>query len=167
MRSLQAAGELADLVGALTAEAAVLSQRPVPIFVKLAPDLEGSDLTETLAVLNDSAVSGLIATNTTLSRAGLADADRRLADEAGGLSGAPLTARALAFVERLAGSTDLPVMGVGGIMSPADGRACSTRAPPCCSSTPASSSRAPPSSRASTTEGPPRDLRGTPHPAHG
>ena len=121
LRSLQAASELAGLLGALTDEAARLSARPVPVFVKLAPDLEGTDLTETLAVVNDSAVSGVIATNTTLSRDGLAASDAALADEAGGLSGAPLTARALAFVERLAADTDLPVMGVGGIMSPADG----------------------------------------------
>ncbi|MBK7821164.1 MAG: quinone-dependent dihydroorotate dehydrogenase [Tessaracoccus sp.] len=121
LRSLQAASELAGLLGALTDEAARLSSRPVPVFVKLAPDLEGPDLDETLAVINDSAVSGVIATNTTLSREGLAAADAVLAAEAGGLSGAPLTARALAFVERLAAATELPVMGVGGIMTPADG----------------------------------------------
>ncbi|SHJ37538.1 dihydroorotate oxidase A [Tessaracoccus bendigoensis DSM 12906] len=121
LRSLQAAGELASLVSALTTEAAALSERPVPVFVKLAPDLEGSDLAETIAVLNDSAVSGLIATNTTLARDGLAPSDQGLAGEAGGLSGAPLTTRALSFVEHLASSTRLPVMGVGGIMTPADG----------------------------------------------
>lgn len=122
LRSLQAAGELAELLGALTGEAAALSaRRPVPVFVKLAPDLEGTDLRETIAVINDSRVAGVIATNTTLSRHGLLPADRPLADEAGGLSGRPLTARALSFVERLAATTQLPVMGVGGIMSPADG----------------------------------------------
>lgn len=121
LRSLQAAGELAHLVKALTDEAARLSANPVPVLVKLAPDLTGSDLTETLAVLNDSAAAGVIATNTTLSRDHLAAPDRWLADEAGGLSGKPLTAKALAFVERLAASTELPVVGVGGIMSPADG----------------------------------------------
>lgn len=122
LRSLQAAGELAALVHALTQEARALSATPVPVLVKLAPDLEGSDLAETIAVINDSDVAGVIATNTTLSRDGLADADRHLADEAGGLSGRPLTTRALAFVEHLAGATRLPVIGVGGIMSPMDGR---------------------------------------------
>jgi len=121
LRSLQAAKELAELVGALTAEATALnSHSPVPVFVKLAPDLAGPDLAETVAVINDSAVAGVIATNTTLSRHGLLHADRRLADEAGGLSGRPLTATALAFVDHLASATELPVMGVGGIMSPAD-----------------------------------------------
>ncbi|MDO5500638.1 MAG: hypothetical protein Q4F67_13260 [Propionibacteriaceae bacterium] len=122
LRNLQAGAELAELLGALTDEAALISRaRPVPIFVKLAPDLEGSDLAETLAVINDSAVAGVIATNTTLGRHGLLPADQRLADEAGGLSGRPLTAKALSFVEHLAAATELPVMGVGGIMSPADG----------------------------------------------
>ena len=122
LRSLQAATELSALLRALTDEAAVLDPaRPVPIFVKLAPDLTGPDLTETLAVLNDSAAAGVIATNTTLARDGLAPEDAHLAREAGGLSGAPLTARALGFVERLASSTALPVMGVGGVMSPRDG----------------------------------------------
>ncbi|MFT3886810.1 MAG: quinone-dependent dihydroorotate dehydrogenase [Arachnia sp.] len=121
LRSLQAATELAGLLGALTDEAARLSARPVPVFVKLAPDLEGADLAETLAVINDSAVAGIIATNTTLSREGFAPSDQHLRDEAGGLSGRPLTARALAFVGHLAAHTELPVIGVGGIMSPADG----------------------------------------------
>ena len=121
LRSLQAASELAALLGALTDEAAALSQRPVPVLVKLAPDLGGTDLAETLAAINDSAVAGVIATNTTLGRSGLATQDARLADEAGGLSGRPLTATSLRFVEALATSTQLPVIGVGGIMSPADG----------------------------------------------
>ena len=64
---------------------------------------------------------GIIATNTTLARDGLAPGDAHLAGEAGGLSGRPLTPRALDFVERLAGSTHLPVIGAGGIMSPRDG----------------------------------------------
>lgn len=122
LRSLQAAGELAALVQALTEEARSLSATPVPVFVKLAPDLEGCDLTETLAVINDSDAAGVIATNTTLSRDGLAASDQRLASEAGGLSGRPLTTRALAFVDHLASATSLPVVGVGGIMSPMDGR---------------------------------------------
>lgn len=121
LRSLQAAGELARLIGALTDEASELSKDRVPVMVKLAPDLTGSDLTETLAVLNDSAASGVIATNTTLGREHLVGPDARLEKEAGGLSGRPLTAKALAFVERLADATRLPVIGVGGIMSPADG----------------------------------------------
>ena len=118
LRSLQAASELKRLIDTLTAAAAEQSPSPVPIFVKLAPDLVGADLAETLAAIADTAAAGLIATNTTLSRDGLAPRDAHLAVEAGGLSGAPLTAKALTFVEHVASRTQRPVMGVGGIMSP-------------------------------------------------
>lgn len=120
LRSLQAAGELAGLLEALVAETAAMDVNPTPVFVKLAPDLTEPELRETLAVVNDSGAAGIIATNTTLSRDGLDPADQHLAGEAGGLSGAPLTAPALRFVERVADSTDLPLIGVGGIMSPRD-----------------------------------------------
>ncbi|NLE97678.1 MAG: quinone-dependent dihydroorotate dehydrogenase [Propionibacterium sp.] len=118
LRSLQAAKEIEALLGALTARAAELGA--IPVFVKLAPDLEPATLEDTLAVIAASDVAGVIATNTTLSRDGLDHDDGHLAYEAGGLSGAPLTARALAFVERLAARVPLPVMGVGGIMTPRD-----------------------------------------------
>lgn len=119
LRSLQAAEEIGALLEALCTRAERLGE--IPVFVKLAPDLEGEMLRETVAVIADSQVAGVIATNTTLSRDGLAPSDAHLADEAGGLSGAPLTRRALAFVEDLANRVDLPVIGVGGIMTPQDG----------------------------------------------
>ena len=72
-------------------------------------------------MIRDCGAAGIIATNTTLSREGLDVADAHLAGEEGGLSGAPLTSKALAFVERVVSETDLPVIGVGGIMSPRDG----------------------------------------------
>ena len=122
LRSLQVADELARLLTALTEEAERLTPgRPVPVFVKLAPDLVEAGLADTLDVIGSSAAAGIIATNTTLDRDHLAPPDQWLRDEAGGLSGAPLTAKALRFVETIARRTDLPVMGVGGIMSPADG----------------------------------------------
>lgn len=120
LRNLQAAEELAGLLAALVAESSRLSGRPTPIFVKLAPDLEPAQLRETLAVVNDSGAAGVIATNTTLSRDNLSPADRGLGEQAGGLSGAPLTGRALRFVETVAAGTPLPVIGVGGIMAPCD-----------------------------------------------
>ena len=67
--------------------------------------------------------AGLIATNTTLSRDGIAPADQVRAAEAGGLSGAPLTVRAREVVAFLAARTALPVIGVGGVLSAADGQA--------------------------------------------
>ncbi len=120
LRMLQAARELGDLLSRVVA-AAASGPDPVPVFVKLAPDLEPEQLRETLAVINASGAEGVIATNTTLRRDGLAFEDERLAGEAGGLSGAPLTRRALAFVEQVTRTSDLPVIGVGGVMSPRDG----------------------------------------------
>ena len=66
----------------------------MPILVKLAPDLTDSALEQAVEVCTDAGAEGLIATNTTLSRDGLAPADRARAAESGGLSGAPLTVRA-------------------------------------------------------------------------
>lgn len=119
LRSLQAAEELTGLVGAIV-DAAGESGHPVPVFVKLAPDLRPDELPGILSAITASGASGVIATNTTTSRQGLAPADQHLLDQPGGLSGAPLTATALRFVETVAATTDLPVIGVGGIMSPRD-----------------------------------------------
>jgi dihydroorotate dehydrogenase len=119
LRSLQEAGALADLVDALVAESAHLAGtagRAVPLLVKVAPDLTEPALEELVAVCLDHGVSGLIATNTTLSRAGLRHPEPR-SDETGGLSGRPLFERAVKVVGRIhrqAGDR-LPVIGVGGI----------------------------------------------------
>ncbi|AKU16124.1 quinone-dependent dihydroorotate dehydrogenase [Luteipulveratus mongoliensis] len=127
LRSLQDRAPLSELLAAITSEAADLGHRrmsrPVPIFVKVAPDLTDEALDEVLEVADESGVSGIIATNTTLGRDGLAHADLPLATEAGGLSGAPLTRRARYVVHRLASRGHLPVIGVGGVMTAADGRA--------------------------------------------
>ncbi|KNX39448.1 dihydroorotate dehydrogenase [Luteipulveratus halotolerans] len=127
LRSLQDREPLRELLAAITSEAAHLGRRrlsrPTPIFVKVAPDLTDEALDEVLEVVHETDVSGIIATNTTLSRDGVAASDLPLAEEVGGLSGAPLTRRARYVVRRLAGETDLPVIGVGGVMTAADGRA--------------------------------------------
>lgn len=124
LRTLQDGGALAELLGALTERARALdAARPVPVLVKIAPDLTWPQVDEVLAAATDAGVSGLIATNTTLSRDGLAPADAHLAQEAGGLSGRPLTARARAVVGYVAGHCDLPVIGSGGVMTGADARA--------------------------------------------
>ncbi|WP_229123193.1 quinone-dependent dihydroorotate dehydrogenase [Enemella evansiae] len=99
------------------------SDGPVPIFVKVAPDLTFDALEDLLAVCTEQGASGLIATNTTLARDGLVGRDRALADQAGGLSGAPLTQRSREVVGWLAERTELPIIGVGGIMSADDARA--------------------------------------------
>ena len=116
LRSLQGADDLSALVKPLVQQAT----GALPVFVKLAPDLAPSDVPATVQAIEDSGAAGVIATNTTLTRDGLVGTDRMLAAQTGGLSGVPLTKRALRFVENLAAATTLPVMGVGGIMSPAD-----------------------------------------------
>jgi dihydroorotate dehydrogenase len=117
LRSLQDAGALATLTRALTARAAELSgSDPVPVFVKLAPDLTWPQVDEVLGACADAGVAGIIATNTTLARDGIDPADSAAAGEAGGLSGAPLTARALEFVRYVVRHTALPVIGAGGLM---------------------------------------------------
>jgi dihydroorotate dehydrogenase len=124
LRALQDKRTLADLITALVAEAWRLAagDLPVPIFVKVAPDLSETALEDVVQVSGDAGAEGLIATNTTLSRDGLL-ADEPSVSENGGLSGAPLTRRALEVVRFLAQRTSLPIIGAGGIMSCDDGRA--------------------------------------------
>ncbi len=124
LRSLQDARTLAELISALVNEAWQLAAGgpPVPIFVKVAPDLTMAALEEVVQVSTEAGAEGLIATNTTLSRDGIS-ADQPLAAEAGGLSGAPLTQRAREVVRFLAERTTLPIIGVGGIMSRDEGQA--------------------------------------------
>lgn len=117
LRTLQDGGALRDLLGALVGEARRLdAQRPVPVWVKIAPDLTDGQLDEVLATATNAGITGIIATNTTLGRDGLAPADKPMARQTGGLSGQPLTARAFDVVAYIAAHTQLPVMGVGGIM---------------------------------------------------
>lgn len=125
LRGLQDGGALRELLGALVREAHTLAlgATPVPVFVKVAPDLDHDQLAEVVGVVTDTGAAGLIATNTTLDRQGIDARELHLAAEAGGLSGAPLTRRALEVVAFLARHTDLPVMGAGGIMTAADARA--------------------------------------------
>jgi dihydroorotate dehydrogenase len=124
LRTLQDARALAELISALVNEAWRLAAGavPVPIFVKLAPDLTEGALEELVGVCTEVGAEGLIATNTTLGRDGVS-ADQPLAAEAGGLSGAPLARRARQVVRFLADRTTLPIIGVGGIMSRDDGQA--------------------------------------------
>ena len=125
LRALQDADSLTALLSSLTTEAArsAAGSDPVPVFVKLAPDLTDEALEQAVGVVETSGAAGLIATNTTLSRAGVDPREAARAAEAGGLSGAPLTVRARQVVGFLAARTELPVIGVGGVMSVDDGSA--------------------------------------------
>lgn len=125
LRTLQDRGHLSELLAALQAEARGLAgagERPKPLLVKVAPDLADSAIAELLATCAEHGVAGVIATNTTLSRAGLNPRDIVRGGQPGGLSGRPLAARVrevVAFVHRESGGR-MPVIGVGGILAPED-----------------------------------------------
>ncbi len=116
LRDLQAPERLDALLGAVM-EARASLPRPVPVLVKLAPDLPGEEIAPTMACLLAHKVDGAILTNTTLSRDGVEASPHR--GEAGGLSGRPLFARSTRFLARcyLATGGKLPLIGVGGIDS--------------------------------------------------
>ncbi len=115
LRALQGRRALtALLAGVLDARATL--PRPIPVFLKIAPDLDRAALEEIAGVALASGIDGIIATNTTLARDGLRDPR---ASEAGGLSGAPLFERSTRVLAELSVLTDgaLPLIGVGGIDS--------------------------------------------------
>ena len=96
-----------------------------PLLVKIAPDLEDDAIDGIARLAYEEGLAGVIAVNTSLDRLGLeqrrlAQTGRTLAEEAGGLSGAPLRHRALEVMRRLRATAGpaLPLIGVGGIASP-------------------------------------------------
>lgn len=125
LRELQADEPLRQLLGTLRKTAAELSQhhhRRAPLLVKIAPDLSAEQAHVLAQTVREQGMDGLIATNTTVSRDGVADHVH--AKETGGLSGAPLKPAALAVLKavRAAVGTDFPLIGVGGIVSATDAR---------------------------------------------
>jgi len=125
LRQLQQGSELDQLLGALTSEQRRLADangRQVPLAVKIAPDLDASQIAAIAGSLQRHRVEAVIATNTTTARDGVAGIAH--GDETGGLSGAPITERTTRVVRDLAHALRgaIPVIGVGGIMSGADAR---------------------------------------------
>lgn len=123
LRSLQGGAELASLLRGLREERARLCDahgQRVPLAVKIAPDLDDDQLPRLAEALIAHEIDAVIATNTTLAREAVIGLP--CADEAGGLSGAPLRARATRVIELLARHLRgaLPIIGVGGILSGAD-----------------------------------------------
>ena len=118
LRDLQGPEALAALLdGVMQANAALA--RPVPVFLKIAPDLTDNDLAAIAGVAVQARLAGIIATNSTLSREGLQSLHRA---QTGGLSGAPLFERSTRVLARLSQLTEgrLPLIGVGGIASADD-----------------------------------------------
>ena len=125
LRGLQEAAALDALLATLKAESRALAARharTVPLAVKIAPDLERAQVEAIAASLLKHAIDAVIATNTTVAREGVAGLPHE--HETGGLSGAPLAARATAVVRELAQALagKIPVIGAGGIMSGAGAR---------------------------------------------
>ncbi|MEJ6479105.1 MAG: quinone-dependent dihydroorotate dehydrogenase [Octadecabacter sp.] len=110
LRDLQGKAALAALLSGVM-QANVTG---IPIFIKIAPDLNSDELADVAEVANASGLSAIIATNTTLSRDGLTSAHR---DQAGGLSGEPLFEKSTRVLAKLSTLTDLPLIGVGGVGS--------------------------------------------------
>lgn len=120
--ALHERSRLAELLGALQRENQILSEKsgekPLPLLLKISPDLTFPQIDDVLSVLDETRFAGVIATNTTTSRPpALKDAP-----EKGGLSGAPLMRRSLDVVRYISRATNgkLPVIGCGGICSGAD-----------------------------------------------
>jgi len=116
LRDLQGRDALAALLATVMDTRATLA-RPIPVFLKIAPDLTETDLADIAEVAVASGISGIIATNTTLSRHGLTGPD---ADQTGGLSGAPLFERSTRILAHLSLQTDgrIPLIGTGGVATP-------------------------------------------------
>jgi len=120
LRDLQAGDALAALLSVLKREQRTLAQkhgRHVPLAVKIAPDLTDAAVRAIARLLVAHAMDAVIATNTTLSRDAVGGMPH--ANEAGGLSGAPVFERSTEVVRVLAKALDgaLPIIGVGGIDS--------------------------------------------------
>ncbi|HEX5684311.1 MAG TPA: quinone-dependent dihydroorotate dehydrogenase [Ideonella sp.] len=126
LRALQSDEALDALLGALTEHKALLEQqqsRRVPMFLKIAPDLDDDQIGVIAATLQRHGMDGVIATNTTIAR----DAVKGLphAEETGGLSGAPVREASNRVVRSLRGALGarFPIIGVGGVMTAEDAQA--------------------------------------------
>lgn len=92
-----------------------------PILLKIAPDLTNEQIDDVISVVQATKTQGIIATNTTIARAPLTYTQAEIdAYGAGGLSGAPLTQRSTEVVKYIKTHSNIPVIGVGGIMTAQD-----------------------------------------------
>jgi len=126
LRKLQREDELGGLLATVARERdrqRRATNRRVPLVVKIAPDLGDEAIAAIAELLVQYEIDGVAATNTALSRAGVEGLPH--AEEAGGLSGAPLTQRSTAVIAKLAAALAgrIPIIGMGGIMSADDARA--------------------------------------------
>lgn len=123
LRALQDKDSLAAILNSLQA---INQSKPAqkPILLKIAPDLTNEQIDDVISVVQQTKISGIIATNTTISREGLSYSQTEIDNYgAGGLSGKPLTKRATEVIRYIKSKTQqqpITVIGVGGIMTVAD-----------------------------------------------
>ena len=123
LRKLQDREPLEKLIGEISGRNEQLSDNPKPVLLKIAPDLTDEQIDEIAEIALASGLAGVIATNTTISRDGLQTAPEKVESYGnGGISGGPLSGRGSAVVRRLFAKLKgkLPIVGVGGVMEPAD-----------------------------------------------
>ena len=123
LRALQSDAALDALLGAIAERREALAtqhQRRVPVFVKIAPDLDEAQVAVIAATLQRHGMDGVIATNTTISRTAVQG--MRHAEETGGLSGAPVLEASNQVIRQLRAAlgSGFPIIGVGGILSADD-----------------------------------------------
>ncbi|MGC9504548.1 quinone-dependent dihydroorotate dehydrogenase [Baaleninema sp.] len=123
LRSLQSPSQLEPIVSTLKEE----NRNAKPILVKISPDLDEGAIADVLELVKNLDLAGIIATNTTISRAGLktqvlAKTGNPVTEEAGGVSGAPLRSRSTEVISLIWQKTEgkLPIIGTGGVMSAED-----------------------------------------------
>jgi dihydroorotate dehydrogenase len=126
LRQLQGADQLGELLSVLKRRQSELADqhgRYVPLALKIAPDLDTAQVDDVADALIAHGIDGVIATNTTTSRTAVQGMPN--ADEAGGLSGAPLAAASDAVIQALRRRLGdrVPIIGVGGVMQGDDARA--------------------------------------------
>ncbi|MFM2112571.1 MAG: hypothetical protein RLZZ271_1231 [Pseudomonadota bacterium] len=123
LRSLQSDEALDGLLGAIAQRREELAQQhgvKRPVFLKIAPDLDETQVQVIALTLQKHAIDGVIATNTTLDREAVKGMEH--AEEAGGLSGAPVLEKSNAVIRQLRAALGkgYPIIGVGGILSGKD-----------------------------------------------
>lgn len=123
LRLLQSIDSLRPLLAAVREAATTSSGKPIPLLVKIAPDLTDQDIDDVAKLALELKLDGIIATNTTITREGLrSQVDTVMAAGVGGLSGAPLKAKSLHVLKRLKATVgdSLTLIAVGGVETAED-----------------------------------------------
>ena len=116
LRELQGKDALSSLLEGVLAA----NEHGVPVFLKIAPDLDQTEIEDIVDVAQSTGIDGIIATNTTLARDGLSSPH---APEKGGLSGQPLFEKSTRVLAQISNLTSLPLIGVGGVANVAQAHA--------------------------------------------